>query len=354
MTGCGGEHGRSLGEDTTLNLYAWAALIPEETISQFERETGIKVNYDTFETDEVLATKLLAGHTGYDVVYPGDVFFEQELHAGAFRKVEIDKIANVGNLDADLLKELAAHDPGNAHGLPYTWSTTGLGYNVEKVRDRLGSAQSDSWALLLDAENARKLQDCGIAILDSPWDVLPSVLLYLGKDPNSRNPADIEAALQALMRIRPYVRLITSIGNIDGLANGDRCLVLGYSGDMVLAGYRAREAGNGIKIQFIIPREGVVFGAVVMAVPTDAPHPEYAATWIDYTMRPEISARLTNTYKYSTGNTKSVALVEADLRDNPSVFPDASTRARLHVIVNVSPEQARIVTRYWTRFRTGR
>src|SRR5271165_467670 len=254
VVACGG-HGSPPAAQETLNVYNWTGFIAPDTIANFERETGIKVLYDTYESDEVLETKLLTGHTRYDVVVPSDIFFERLIKAGAFRKLDKAALPNIVNLDPEAMRELAVHDPGNLYGIPYNWYTTGIGYNVDKVRERMGSTELDSWSLLLDPKNAAKLQYCGISMVDSPTDVLSSVLIYHGKDPNSRDVADLNAAVDTLMKIRPFVRTIVSVGNIVDLANGNVCVFLGWAGDVVLARYRALEAGNGVKIHYFIPHE---------------------------------------------------------------------------------------------------
>jgi putrescine transport system substrate-binding protein len=349
---CGG-HGPAPTASRSVNFYNWAANIAPDTVANFERETGIKVIYDTYESDEVLETKLLTGHTNYDVVVPSDVFFERLIRAGVFRKLDKNSLPNTENLDPQIMGQLAVHDPGNLYGLPYTGSTTGLGYNVDKIRERLGSTALDSWALILDPKNAAKFQDCGISIIDSPTDVIASVLIYLGKDPNSRVVADLDAAADTLTKIRPFVRSIVSVGNIVDLANGNICLVLGWSGDMVLARYRAQEAGNGVKIRYFIPREGGVAANDVLAIPADAPHPDEAQKFLNYLMRPDVIAGITNALKFPNGNRASLPFVQEAIKNDPEIYPSVETRSRLHSLESMSPDFTRLMTRIWTRFRTG-
>jgi putrescine transport system substrate-binding protein len=348
-----GEHGSPSAPEETLNVYNWTDFIAPDTVANFERETGIKVLYDTYESDEVLETKLLTGHTRYDIVVPSDIFFERLIRAGAFRKLDKAALPNIVNLDPEAMRELALHDPGNLYGIPYAWYTTGIGYNIDKVREREGSTEIESWSLLFDPKNAAKLQDCGISMLDSPTDVLSSVLIYLGKDPNSRDMADLNAATDTLMKIRPFVRTIVSVGNIADLANGNVCVVLGWQGDMVLARDRALEAGNGVKIRYIIPREGGLIGNDVLAIPADAPHPKNAEKWLNYLMRPKVIADITNALKYPNGNRASLPFVQDAIKNDPALYPDAETRAKLHTLKPMPPDFARLVTRLWTRFRTG-
>lgn len=348
-----GEHTKSPAADETLNIYSWADYIAPDTVANFERETGIKVRYSTFDTNEVLETKLLTGRSNYDIVVPTDFFFDRLNKAGVFRKLDKTSLPNSFNLDPDIMQKLALHDPGNLHSVPYLWFTTGIGYNVDQVRERLGSSEPDSWSLLFDPTNAAKLQDCGILIVDSPTDVLSSVLIYLGKDPNSRDPADLNSAADTLMKIRPFVRSIDSVGIIGDLASGGLCLILGWSGDVMLARSRALESSNGVKIRYFVPREGGLIGADMMSIPADAPHPRNAHIWMNYLMRPEVMAGITNAVKYPNGNRGSLAFVQDTIKNDPEIYPNAQTRATLHTLPAMPPETLRLVTRLWTRFRTG-
>lgn len=352
LAACGGND-KPRPATEALNIYTWADYIAPDTIANFERETGIKVNYSVFDTNEVLATTLLTGHTNYDIVVPSDFFFERLMKAGVFRKLDPEALPNRVNLDPEIMQKLAVHDPGNQYSVPYLWFTTGLGYNVDKVRERLGAEEFDSWSLLLDPKNAAKLRDCGILLVDSATDVLSSVMIYLGKDPNSRDPADWNAAADTLMQIRPFVRSIDSLGIVGDLANGSLCLILGWSGDVTQARYRAAEASNGVKIRYFVPREGGLIGADMMSVPADAPHPQNAAKWMNYLMRPQVMAGITNAVTYPNGNRASLPFVRKSIRDDPAIYPGREIRAKLHVLPSMTPEQSRLITRLWTRFRTG-
>lgn len=352
LLACSGSNKPPAAEQT-LNIYTWADYIAPDTVANFEHETGIKVRYTTFDTNEVLATQLLTGHTNYDIVVPSDFYFARLMKAGAFRKLDKAALPNRVNLDPDIMQKLAVHDPGNQYSVPYLWSTTGLGYNVDKVRERLGTAEFDSWSLLLDPRNAAKLQDCGIQVIDSATDVLTSVLIYLGKDPNSREPADLEAAADTLMKIRPFVRSIDAVATIGDLANGNVCLILTWSGDVTEARYRAIEASNGVKIRYFVPREGGLIAADMLSIPADAPHPQNAEKWMNYLMLPKVMADITNATKYPNGNRASLAFVQDALKNDPTIYPGPEIRAKLHVLPEMTPEQTRLVTRLWTRFRTG-
>jgi putrescine transport system substrate-binding protein len=351
--GGGGGHNGTGAPQETLNIYTWADYIAPDTVANFERETGIKVRYDIFESNEVLETKLLTGHTNYDIVLPTDIFFERLMHAGTFRKLDKAALTNSVNLDPDIMQKLAVHDPGNQYATPYLWSMVGIGYNVDKVRQRLGAAQFDSWSLILDPKNAARLQDCGISMIDSPTDIIPSVLMYLGRDPNSRDPSDLAAAIDVLLKVRPYVRSIESLAYLGELGNGSVCALIGWSGDIMQAQSRAAEAGNGVKLNFILPREGALIIVDMMTIPADAPHPQNAERWLNYLMRPDVMAGITNAVKYPNGNRAALDLVKETLRSNPAIYPDLARRLRLHSLVAAPPEYSRLLTREWTRFRTG-
>ncbi|MFI4889791.1 MAG: polyamine ABC transporter substrate-binding protein [Steroidobacterales bacterium] len=352
---CGGHgsHGGQGPPQETLNIYSWADYIAPDTVANFERETGIKVRYDIYESNEVLETKLLTGRTNYDVVLPTDTFFERLMHAGTFRKLDKSALTNSANLDPEIMQKLAVHDPGNQYATPYLWTTTGIGYNVDKVRERLGTTQFDSWSMILDAKNAARLQDCGITVIDSPIDIFASVLMYLGKDPNSRNTADLEAASAVLMKIRPFVRSIEALAYIGELSNGSMCAAIGWSGDIIQARTRAMEAGNGVKLNYFVPREGALIIVDMMAIPADAPHPQNAERWLNYLMRADVMAGITNAVKYPNGNRAALALVRDALRQDPAIYPDVQIRTRLHSLIAAPPDYLRLVTREWTRFRTG-
>lgn len=352
LTACGGHTGAG-ASNKILNVYNWAGYIAPDTVANFERETGIQVHYSTYESNEISETKLLTGRSNYDVVTSADAFFERQLHAGVFRKLDKAALTNSVNLDPEVLQKLAVHDPGNLYAVPYLWTEAGLGYNVDKVRERLGSAEPDSWSLLFDPKNAAKLKDCGIMIVDSPEDVLPSVLIYLGKDPNSRDPADWTAAADVLMQIRPFVRSIEAEGIIGDLANGSLCLGLTWGGEVTQARYRALESNNGVKIRYFVPREGAVAGLDMLAIPADAPHPDNAHKWLNYLMRPEVMADISNSLKYRNGNKASLPFVQESIKNDPATYLDAETRAKLSIETMQPPELKRLMTRLWTRFRTG-
>jgi putrescine transport system substrate-binding protein len=339
-------------EEKLLNVYSWMDYIAPDTVAKFEKETGIKVRYDTYDNNEVLETKLLTGHTNYDVVIPTENFFDRQLRAGVYRKLDKEVLPNLVNADPDIMRRLAVHDPGNLHATPYLWTTTGLGYNVDRVRERLGEKVSDSWALLFDPENAKKLAGCGIAIIDSPLEVFQSAIIFLGRDPNRHEESDIAAASDLLRKIRPFVGRIEP-DLIGPMASGDVCLFLAWSGDVEIARNRAIEASKGVHINYFVPREGALLTVDMMAIPADAPHPHNAELWMNYLLRPEVIASISNYVKYPNGNRASLPYVDAAIKADPSVYPDEATRSRLLTNSAVSLEYSRIITREWTRFRTG-
>jgi putrescine transport system substrate-binding protein len=344
----------SLKQDSEkiLNVYSWLDYIAPDTVANFQKETGIKVRYDTYDNNEVLETKLLTGHTSYDVVLPTGAFFERQRQAGIYRKLDKTALPNLINADPDIMRRLAVYDPGNLYAVPYMFTTVGLGYNVDKVRARLGVARPDSWALLFDPNNAVKLKDCGISIIDSAMDVFAAAMIYLGRDPNRLDPRDVADASAALLKIRPFVRNIDPAPIAD-VANSSICLCLGWSGDMEAARNRANEAKTGANIAYFVPREGSIITVDMLAIPADAPHPHNAEIWMNYLMRPDVMAAITNYIRYPNGYKASLPLVQASVRNEEAIYPDGATLARLISPKTVPLEYSRLVTREWTRFRTG-
>jgi putrescine transport system substrate-binding protein len=341
-------------EEKVLNVYNWSDYIAPDTIAKFEAATGIKVNYDVYDGNEVLEAKLLAGRSGFDVVVPSANFLERQIKQGVYKPLDREQLANLGNLDEGMMKNLALYDPGNLHAAPYMWGTVGIGYNVDRVKAALGDVPVDSWQVLLDPKNAAKLKGCGISLLDAPTDVVDSVLIALGRDPNSEKEEDLKAAEAALMAIRPHVRYFHSSQYITDLANGEICVAVGYNGDVLQARDRANEAGKGVKIAYVIPKEGAQVWMDTMAVPADAPHPRNAHAFIDFVMQPEIAAAISNFKKFPTPNAKAVPLVDEAVRTDPGIYPPAEIQAKLQPSLSESPEYQRLLTRTWTRIRTGR
>ena len=339
-------------EEKTLNLYSWADYVAPETLQRFEKETGIHVRYDTFDTSEVLETKLLTGGSGYDVVVPSSSVLARGLAAGALKEIPHEGLKGYANLDPDLLEKLAAVDPGNRYGVPYTWGTLGLGMNVEAVKQRLPDVPLNSLDLLFKPEYASKLKDCGIAILDSPQEVIGLALHYLGKDPYSTDKTDLAAAEALLQKLQPSVLYVATGRQISDLANGSVCLALTYNGDASMAADQARKANKPFEVAYRIPKEGTLVWQDNLAIPKDAPHPEAARTFIEFMLRPESVAALTNTLFFATANQAATPLVDEAVRNDPDIFPKPDVRERLYADHSMSLKDMRQRTRLWTTFRS--
>ncbi|RFC64416.1 polyamine ABC transporter substrate-binding protein [Fulvimarina endophytica] len=346
--------GQASAQNRVVNVYNWSDYIDESILADFTKETGITVNYDVFDSNEILETKLLAGGSGYDIVVPTGTFLERQINAGVFQTLDKSKLTNWDNLDKDVLERLARYDPGNEHAVNYMWGTTGLGINVAEVKKRLGEDQPlNTYDLLFDPELVAKLADCGVYVLNTSEEVVPAALNYLGLDPNSSNPEDLQKAEDLLLAIKPYVRKFDSSEYISALANGDICMAHGWSGDILQARDRAAEAGQGVTIEYEIPKEGAVIWLDNMAIPADAPHSEEAYEFMNYMMRPEVIAKATNFVKYANGNAAADEFVEPEILNDPSIYPDAETRKRLFAVTSKGPREQRLETRLWTRVVTG-
>ena len=343
----------SQADESVLNVYNWSDYIDESVIASFEEETGIKVVYDVFDSNEVLETKLLAGGSGYDIVVPTGTFLMRQIQAGVFQPLDKSKLPNIGNMWDVVTARTEAYDPGNTYSINYMWGTTGIGYNINAVKERLGDVPADSWDLVFKPEIAAKLKDCGIHVLDAPTEIIPTALLYLGKDPNSHDKADLKAAEELLEAMRPSVQKFHSSEYINALSNGDICVAVGWSGDVFQARDRAAEAGNGVEINYLIPKEGAQMWFDQMAIPADAKNVAGAHKFLDYIMRPEVIAKASNYVFYANGNKASQELLEPDLLNDPAVYPDEATAAKLFVHMPYPPKTQRIVTRAWTKVKSG-
>ena len=342
-------------EAKTVNVYNWSDYIAEDTLPNFEKATGIKVTYDVFDSDEMVETKLLAGSSGYDVVVPSLSFLGRQIQAGVFLPLDKSKIPNLKNVDPELLKRIALQDPGNQYAVPYLWGTSGIGYNVDKVKAAFGTTDvANSWDLVFKPENLSKLKDCGVTLLDTPSELIPIALNYLGEDPHSFDPATIDKAAALLKSIRPYVRNFHSSSYINDLANGDVCLVVGWSGDVIQARDRAEEAENGVNIAYSIPKEGAPQWFDMMAIPKDAKHVDNAYAFINYMLDPKVAAANTNFVTYPNAVLASKPMVDKSIAEDPTIYPPAEVDAKLFTFAVLPPEVDRQYTRIWTELKTGR
>jgi putrescine transport system substrate-binding protein len=343
----------AFAQEKVVNVYNWSDYIDEEILSDFQKETGIKVVYDVYDSNEILETKLLAGGTGYDVVVPSGEFLGRQIEAGVFQKLDKSKLPNLENAWDRIQQRVEKYDPGSEHSVNYMWGTTGIGYNKQMIEERMPDAPVDRWAMVFDPEIVSKFADCGVHLLDAPAEIVPAALNYLGLDPDSRDPADIAKAEELLLSIRPYVQKFHSSEYINALANGDICLAVGYSGDVLQARDRAAEAEQGVEIAYSIPKEGALMWFDQMAIPADAPHPEEAHAFINYILRPEVAAKASNYVYYANGNKASQPLLNPDVINDPAIYPDEATVEKLYTKLPYDPRTQRLITRAWTKVKTG-
>ncbi len=343
-----------LAAEKIVRVFNWSDYIDPVIIEDFTKETGIKVVYDVFDSNEVLETKLLAGKTGYDIVVPTGSFLSRQITAGVFQKLDKSKIANIANLWPEVSDRVAVYDPGNQYAINWMWGTTGVGYNEAKIKERMPDAPVDSLDIILKPENAAKFKDCGIYVLDSAEDVLPVVLNYLKLDPNTKNVDDLNKAADVMTKIRPFIKKFHSSSYIDALANGDICMALGWSGDILQSATRAEEAKKGVVIKYNIPKEGTQMWFDMMAIPADAKNVENAHVLLDYLNRPEVMAKASNFISYANGNLASQKFIDEAVLKNPAVFPDADTLKKLYVKTAWDNKTQRTVTRMWTKIVTGK
>jgi putrescine transport system substrate-binding protein len=355
LAGCG-----DLGKKPqTLRIYNWSDYIDPTILSDFKKETGINVVYDTYDNNEIVETRLLAGGSGYDIAVPSNQYVERLAQAGALAEIDQTKLSNRTNLWPFIVQQMEKFDPGLAHSVPYMWGTVGIGYNVEAVQKRLPGVAIDSWAIAFDPANLAKLKDCGVMFLDSAEEIYPAVLRYQGKDPNSTNVADYEAATELLMALRPSIQKFHSSELINALAGGDICLAIGYSGDVFQAKTRAASAGasgasaKAVTIDYVIPKEGAQLWFDSFVMPKDAPNKEAAHTFINYILRPDVAARASNYVQYASGNLPAKQLVDPAVRDNPGVYPSDEVLSRAFVVTTKAPTLVRDINREWTKVRSG-
>ena len=341
--------------ERVVNVYNWSDYIDPKVLQDFTKETGIKVQYDTFDANETLETKLLAGKSGYDVVVPTAYFLERQIKGGVFQRLDKSKLKNLGNIWPEIAKRMGVYDPGNQFAVNYMWGTTGIGYNVKAMRERLGpNGKIDSWDIVFKPENLAKFRDCGVHMLDSADDIMPAALHFLDLNPNSSDPKDLEKAGELLMKVRPSVRKFHSSEYLNALASGEICLVVGWSGDIKQSQKRAVEAKNGIEIGYTIPKEGAQMFFDNLAIPKDAKHVDEALAFIDYLLRPEVAARNSNLVAYANANLASQKFIDKSVLDDKSIFPDASTMDRLYTVSARDQKSQRFVNRLWTKLKTGR
>jgi putrescine transport system substrate-binding protein len=361
LVSCGqhdvGAHNIQLGENqdgkNVVNFYNWADNIAPDTISSFEKKTGIKVNVTYFETEETLESRLLTGHSGFDVVVPAASLFLRQIRSGAYLPLDKKELPNLVNIDPAFMSRVAINDPGNAYSVLYSWGTFGVGYNEKMVAKVLPNVPVDSWRLIFDPKLAAKLGQCGILILDAPAAVLRLVLIYLGRDPNAPSPKDLADAEKVLANVRPYIRSIDSSADVEALANGDICIAVGYNSDFVQARARANEARNGNEIGYVIPQEGSLLWFLLLAIPRDAPHIDNAHRFINYLMDPQVTANMTKSTGNANANPTATSLLDASTRGDKTIYPSLQEQQRLLVQMEDSQEQSRAITRIWQKFKTA-
>jgi putrescine transport system substrate-binding protein len=336
-----------------VNYYNWSDYQDPRVLDEYTKETGIAVRFDTFDSNDTLEAKLLAGQSGYDVVVPTAYFLSRQIKAGIFRQLDKAKLPNLKYAWPEIAKQLAVYDPGNDYAVNYMWGTTGIGYNVKAVKRILGSDGAiDSWDYIFNPEKIAKFKNCGIHLLDSSDDIMSAGLHYLHLDPNTGDPGDLTRVTELLLKIRPYVRKFHSSEYLNALATGEICLVVGFSGDVKQAQKRAAEAKGGIEIGYSIPKEGAQLWFDNLAIPKDAPHPEEAHELINYLIRPDVAAKNTDYVSYASGDVPN-DLIDKAIRDDPTIYPDATTMAKLYTIVAHDQKTQRLINRLWTRIKTG-
>ena len=346
--------GAAQADNKVLHVYNWSDYIAPDTIANFEKESGIKVVYDVFDSNETLEAKLLAGKSGYDIVVPSNSFLAKQIKAGVYQELDKSKLSNYGNLNKSLLKAVSVSDPDNKHAFPYMWGSIGIGYNPEKVKAALGVDKIDSWDVLMKPENIAKLKSCGVSFLDSPTEMLPVALHYLGLPTDTTKKADLKQAEDLFMKIRPSIGYFHSSKYISDLANGNICVAVGYSGDIEQAKTRAAEAGGKVKIAYDIPKEGAGSFFDMVAIPKDAENVEAAYAFMNYLLKPDVMAAITNSVRFPNGNEKATALVDKDITSDPGIYPSAEVQSKLYAIADMPAATQREMTRSWTKIKSGK
>ncbi|MBL8659560.1 MAG: polyamine ABC transporter substrate-binding protein [Rhodospirillales bacterium] len=340
-------------EEPVVRVFNWSDYIDDTVLTDFTRDTGIKVVYDVYDSNDVLETKLLAGNSGYDLVFPSANFLARQIKAGVFAEIDQARIGNWKQLDEKMMQRVARFDPGNAHAAIYLWGTSGIAYNEQMIRARMADAPVDSWRMIFDPEVVKRFADCGIYMLNAPDEMIPAALNYIGEDPDSKDPEVIAKAENVLMAVRPYIRKFHSSETINALANGDICLAVMWSGDAGIAASRAKEAGKAFDIEYVIPKEGAQMWFDMMAIPKDAPHPQNARALVDYILKPEMIARITNFVTYPNAVPASLPLIDPEIANNPMIYPPPEVKDRLFVVSPNDQRTQRILTRLWQKVLTG-
>jgi putrescine transport system substrate-binding protein len=354
VIGCGGSGPtEKRPEEKVVSLYFWSDYLAPDTLSTFEKLTGIKVQVSYFDSYETLEARVLTGHSGFDVVLPGTGIFGREIRSGAYLPLDKTKLPNLSNLDPIIMSKVSLSDPGNTYGVVYMWSSYGIGYNKKRIAELLPNAPITSWRLLLDPVYAAKLAPCGINFIDDPVGIVQIVLKYLGRDPSAPSAQDFADVEKVLLKVRGYIRTIDTSGEIEAIANGDICISLGYSGDYVQANKRTKEAKNGIELAYFIPEEGSLIGFDLLAIPKDAPHLANAYLLINYLMNPQVAANISNAIGFANGNRAATSLLEPSIAANTMIYPTQQEQQRLFAQAELSNEQSRTITRIWQRFKTG-
>lgn len=346
--------GAAQADDKVLHVYNWSDYIAPDTIANFEKESGIKVVYDVFDSNETLEAKLLAGKSGYNIVVPSNNFLAKQIKAGVYQELDKSKLSNYANLNKSLLKAVSVSDPDNKHAFPYMWGSIGIGYNPEKVKAALGVDKIDSWDVLMKPENIAKLKSCGVSFLDSPTEMLPVALHYLGLPTDTQKKADLKQAEDLFLKLRPSIGYFHSSKYISDLANGNICVAVGYSGDIQQAKSRAAEAGGKVKVAYDIPKEGAGSFYDMVAIPKDAENVDAAYKFMNYLLKPEVMAAITNSVRFPNGNEKATALVDKDITSDPGIYPPADVQAKLYAIADLPAATQREMTRSWTKIKSGK
>src|SRR4051812_26439524 len=350
-----GVGGSASAQERVVNFYNWSNYMAPGVLEEFTKESGIRVVYDTFDANETLETRLLAGKSGYDLVVPSAYFLQRQVSANIFQKLDKSRLPNLANAWAEVTKRLAVYDPENSYGANYMWGTTGIGYNIKAVQKILGrDAEVDSWDIVFKPENLAKFRECGIHMLDSADDILPAALSYLGLDPNSTKQADLDKAADLVIKIRPYVRKFHSSEYLSAMATGEICFVVGWSGDIMQARSRAAESHNGVEIGYSIPKQGAQMFFDNLAIPADAKNVAEAHELINYLYRPEVAAKNSDFLSYANGNLASQKLVDPKILNDRNIYPDEAMLKNLFVITARDPATQRVINRLWTRVKTGR